>query len=232
MDLAYRDQFKTQMLVYPNRSLVYMPEEKLVFLQGYQNVRTSLFDDPMAPVGVRQYVSGDPFQHIHWKASARTQELQTKVFEPSASYGWLIVLNIAVRFSINAQLEEMIRQTAYLIDYALRKNIPFSLAVNVRTFDQTPFYYLKEGSGREHRQKALELLAMLSSSSLVLPSSHMLNYLASEPLPSAAIMIGEMNQEENSAARQFQLKGTAVFKVETILEKGVMKEWNEKQLAV
>src|SRR5690606_14650371 len=35
--------------------------------------------------GVRPYVAGDSPKRIHWRASARTGELQTRVFEPSAS---------------------------------------------------------------------------------------------------------------------------------------------------
>lgn len=35
--------------------------------------------------GVRPYVPGDSPRRIHWRASARTGELQTRIFEPSAS---------------------------------------------------------------------------------------------------------------------------------------------------
>ena len=44
--------------------------------------------------GVREYLPGDNFRHIHWKATARRQELQTKQFEPSASRPLAIFINI------------------------------------------------------------------------------------------------------------------------------------------
>lgn len=46
---------------------------------------TPLVEDPMRMSGVRPYVAGDSPKRIHWRASARTGELQTRVFEPSAN---------------------------------------------------------------------------------------------------------------------------------------------------
>jgi len=45
----------------------------------------SLIEDPMRMAGVRQYVPGDSPKRIHWRATARTGALQTRVYEPSAS---------------------------------------------------------------------------------------------------------------------------------------------------
>ncbi len=52
-------------------------------------------EDPLRLMGVREYAQGDNFRHIHWKATARRQTLQTKVFEPSANRPVLIFLNIS-----------------------------------------------------------------------------------------------------------------------------------------
>jgi uncharacterized protein (DUF58 family) len=40
-----------------------------------------LFDDPSRLMGVREYEPGDSPRRIHWKASARSQSLQVKLFE-------------------------------------------------------------------------------------------------------------------------------------------------------
>jgi uncharacterized protein (DUF58 family) len=45
----------------------------------------SVVEDPMRMAGVREYVPGDSPKRIHWRATARTGTLQTRVFEPSAS---------------------------------------------------------------------------------------------------------------------------------------------------
>lgn len=52
---------------------------------GDMKPATPLVEDPMRISGVRPYVPGDSPKRIHWRASARTGELQTRVFEPSAS---------------------------------------------------------------------------------------------------------------------------------------------------
>jgi uncharacterized protein (DUF58 family) len=52
-----------------------------------------LIDDPLQLRGARSYAPGDSFRHIHWKASARRRDLQTKVFEPSASRPLAIFLD-------------------------------------------------------------------------------------------------------------------------------------------
>lgn len=46
---------------------------------------TPLVEDPMRMSGVRPYVPGDSPKRIHWRATARTGEIQTRVFEPSAT---------------------------------------------------------------------------------------------------------------------------------------------------
>jgi uncharacterized protein (DUF58 family) len=53
-----------------------------------------VIEDPLRMMGVRGYAPGDNFRHIHWKATARRQELQTKLFEPSASRPIVLFLNV------------------------------------------------------------------------------------------------------------------------------------------
>jgi uncharacterized protein (DUF58 family) len=45
----------------------------------------SVVEDPMRMAGVREYVPGDSPKRIHWRATARTGVMQTRVYEPSAS---------------------------------------------------------------------------------------------------------------------------------------------------
>jgi len=84
-----------------------------------------LVEDPMRIAGVREYVPGDSPRRIHWRATARTGELQTRVSEPSAtpvaaifldtitfSHLWegqhsdLLELAVVVASSLSAQLLE------------------------------------------------------------------------------------------------------------------------------
>lgn len=84
----------TLLLVYPR--LYTLPELGLDARHpfGDYQSRNRLIDDPLRVSGVREYLPGDNFRHIHWKATARRQELQTKQFEPSASHPLAIFINI------------------------------------------------------------------------------------------------------------------------------------------
>ena len=42
-----------------------------------------LFEDPTRISGVRPYEMGDPLNRVHWRATARTGVLHSKVHEPS-----------------------------------------------------------------------------------------------------------------------------------------------------
>ena len=51
-----------------------------------------LYEDPTRIAGVRQYEPGDPLNRVHWKATARTGKLHSKIYEPSTVAGVTILL--------------------------------------------------------------------------------------------------------------------------------------------
>lgn len=56
--------------------------------------RRSLFEDPSRFRGLRQYRPGDGMRRIHWRATARSGELQVKIFEPSVLDGVLLAVEM------------------------------------------------------------------------------------------------------------------------------------------
>lgn len=84
----------------PHYVIVY---PKVVPLQGYDlasrrpigEVRMThrLYEDPTRIAGVRGYLAGDPLNRVHWRATARTGELHSKVYEPSTIAGATILLD-------------------------------------------------------------------------------------------------------------------------------------------
>ena len=72
-------------LVYPRmvpmNELIVPPRQPF----GDFKPRQSVVEDPMRMAGVREYVAGDSPKRIHWRATARTGVMQTRVYEPSAS---------------------------------------------------------------------------------------------------------------------------------------------------
>lgn len=60
---------------------------------GDISVTRSLFEDPSSIRGIREYRTGDALKSIHWKSSARTGELRTKIYDPIMEAGATIVLD-------------------------------------------------------------------------------------------------------------------------------------------
>lgn len=62
---------------------------------GDLKIRRSLFTDPIDTRGIRDYQPQDRFRDVHWKATARRGELQTKIYDPSTGMTLGIFLNVA-----------------------------------------------------------------------------------------------------------------------------------------
>lgn len=94
-----------------------------------------LFDDPLRTVGVRDHRPEDGFRRIHWKASARRQELQSRVYEPSLSHSLAILLNVATLAKhwqgyIPERLERVVSVAASIAAYAVDQRWPVGLLAN------------------------------------------------------------------------------------------------------
>ncbi|WP_088005847.1 DUF58 domain-containing protein [Indiicoccus explosivorum] len=175
--LKYGKPVRQELLVYP--TIYRLPAERAAskLKPGMMDVKDSLFDDLFQPVGTRDYTPADQFHHIHWKASARLDRLQTKVFSKTADESVLFVADVAAKYSTVAHLEERIEELASLIDRSAAEGLAFSVAVNVRSAGKTPYLYLPEGSGQKQRQRALELLAVVSKDDSVIPLRSVLAHL-------------------------------------------------------
>jgi len=81
------------LLVYP--TIVPLEGFELASRRPIGEVRIShrLYEDPTRIVGVRRYEAGDPLNRIHWRATARTGEFHSKIFEPSCIVGATILLD-------------------------------------------------------------------------------------------------------------------------------------------
>lgn len=77
--------------VLPLEALGFPPKEPL----GETRAEWRIFEDPSRAVGIRDLRPEDGFRRIHWKASARRQSLQVKVFEPATSHNLVVFLNVA-----------------------------------------------------------------------------------------------------------------------------------------
>ena len=78
-----------------------------LYPSGGVSFKEQLFHDHTRTMGVRDYCTSDEFRHIHWKASARRDRLQVKVFEPS-TIGQMVLFLPAEEFGNDEELETAI----------------------------------------------------------------------------------------------------------------------------
>ncbi len=88
------DQREERLIVYPQ--LYAVEELGLPTKNPFGNLRAygHLYEDPLRTVGIREWREQDTPRRIHWKATARQQQLLSRVYEPSEEQEILLLLNV------------------------------------------------------------------------------------------------------------------------------------------
>jgi uncharacterized protein (DUF58 family) len=102
---------------------------------GEVKARQRIFEDPSRAVGIRDYQAEDPLKRIHWKATARRQRLQVKVYEPTTAFQLVIFLNMVTlpkhwQGTIPELLERAVSVAASVASYATEKRFQVGLLAN------------------------------------------------------------------------------------------------------
>ncbi len=127
--------------------------------------RRRVIEDPMRFAQVREYVSGDNPRYIHWRASARTGALQTKVFEPSDTLALMLAVDVqtvADAYAVEPEyLELAATAAASLALEALEQHIMVGLCANSIGEEGEYWQLVKPGRHPSQAQVLLERLAAL-----------------------------------------------------------------------
>ena len=130
---------------------------------GDRRSRRRLFEDPHRPMGVREYHPEDSLRRVHWPATARTSQLQVKVFQPTSAHVMVLCLNVSTYHRYwegvyPALLEHLLSVTATLVSQGVQDGYRVGLISNgcLANSDQ-PF---RIPSGRSPRQLAYLLQAL------------------------------------------------------------------------
>lgn len=89
------EEADSEVIVLPRLFDLGRPSLRTARPSGENRGRQPLVEDPMRPAGVRDYRPGDTLRRIEWKATARRQTLQSRVYEPAESLELLIAVNIS-----------------------------------------------------------------------------------------------------------------------------------------
>ena len=138
---------------------------------GETTAERRVFEDPTRVIGVRDYSPRDSRRHIHWKATARRQGLQVKVFEPTTTLKVALCLAIDSFQHDGAQDEEYlelgISAAASIANHLVEQRNSVGLFVNSCLADSGQPTTIPTGNGTKQLVEILEALAKVTP----LPSS-------------------------------------------------------------
>ncbi len=130
---------------------------------GETKAERRIFEDPTRTIGVRDYNPHDSLKYVHWKASARHQNLQVKVFEPTTTMK--VALFLAVDSFKNNRptdydnFELGISTAASVANYVIQQHSSVGLFANTHLADFGQPARILPGDGIPHLINILEALA-------------------------------------------------------------------------
>ena len=134
---------------------------------GLTQTRRRLYMDPTRPIGVRDYRPGDDFRQIHWPATARVGDLQTRVFQPISGLDLVICMNVATfephwRGVRPGLLEALISTSATLAYQSFHNGYRVGLISNGGMAHAGRMFRVPPGRSPKHLPHLLEALASIT----------------------------------------------------------------------
>lgn len=133
---------------------------------GSIRARRTLVDDITRPMGSREYAVGDTLRYIHWKATAHTGRLQTKVFDASTTANFVLMMGVRtveppLQGSIPHLLELGVLTTTALTNYALEQG--YNVGVYVNQTGRLTSQLMKVPPARDDQQlmRVLDVMAQV-----------------------------------------------------------------------
>ncbi|MDD5287827.1 MAG: DUF58 domain-containing protein [Dehalococcoidales bacterium] len=198
------------LMVYPK----IVPLEKLVIPSkqplGSIRTRNHIFQDPILTSGVREYNFGDSLKRIHWKSTARSGQLQTKIFEPTTTIDMGIFLDVRTVKPpfwgvVSELLELAIVTSASVANYALAEGYRVGLYVNQNKPDSANLIRIPPSQHTEQLKHILEALAPIQPIEAIPMGRMVVNESRNLPWGSTLVVITAMPTEALLSAL-FQMK--------------------------
>jgi len=150
--------FGKTIVVFPRLVPIVMPELPFIEYFGIHPAK-GIIQDTAWYEGTREYSGNKPARHIHWKASARLNPLQEKIFQPTTHRKIYIILdgNDFSGAEDKTGFETALELSASLASCYAETGASVALATDrrVRNYPAS----LDLGRGPEHLGRVLELLA-------------------------------------------------------------------------
>lgn len=139
---------------------------------GESRSGSPIFEDQSRIIGVRDYRPGDALKRIDWKATARSQALRSRVYDPAATRTMLIALGVSTlehpwEGYDPLLLERAITVAASVARYSEEKRYAYGLAANCTFPNADRNIWVPPGRATDQLTRVLEALAMVSPFVLV-----------------------------------------------------------------
>jgi len=171
-----------------------------------------VFEDPLRIAGLREFRPGDPLRRIDWKATARANELRSRVYEPSATQQLYLLVNIDTmehswQGYLKDELEKIVSVAASVAAWAAGARYAVGLLANGAFPDADRPIRLPPSRSRDQITKILESLAVIQPLTMgdlagaiqreggKLPTGSTLVVIASLMPPSLAGVIARLRDE-------------------------------------
>jgi uncharacterized protein (DUF58 family) len=211
--------FVDPIIVYPRIFPIHQLAIPSLFPLGDIRSEKRIFQDPLRPIGLRDYQPCDNLRHIHWKASARSQKLQVKIFEPTTTLQASLFLAVDSFQSPGLFPEEnfewAISVTASMANHFIAQGIPTGLFVNTQMVDSGQAVKILPGGSRDQILLILAALAKVSPK----PNEVFEQFLQRERrnLSQGNTLIFVLNKISESLSWQIQELKEAGYKVNVFL---------------
>ncbi|MDO8567274.1 MAG: DUF58 domain-containing protein [Dehalococcoidales bacterium] len=154
-------------IVYPKLYPIARMEIPSLYPMGETQAERRIFEDPTRTIGVRDYSPADSLRHVHWKASARHQQLKVKIFEPTTTLTLAIFLAVdTFRDDAGAgrddDFELGVSAAASVANYVIQQRSPAGIFANTRLVDSSEPVRVLPGSGLRQLANILEALARVN----------------------------------------------------------------------
>ncbi|MEH6942627.1 DUF58 domain-containing protein [Bacillus sp. JJ722] len=140
------------LLVYPRYNQMTARQLEAMYEEGQQSAFVRKHNETALVSGVRDYAPGDKQSWIHWKASARRNEMMTKDFEERQSQDIVVILDQ----SPSSLFEDMVSFIATLTNTYLQNRIGIAFTSTAQMHQP-----IAVGRGEHQRQKVFYALAMI-----------------------------------------------------------------------
>lgn len=161
---------------------------------GDRKAPRRLFEDPTQTMGIRAYNPEDEFRRIHWPATARTGQLQVKVFQPVSARVMVICLNATTSKSnwwiTNPDIfERMVKTAATLCYQGIQTGYSVGLISNGSLSETDQTFRILPGRSQEHLATLLRALAGIPAFSACPFEKFLINTLTDLPLGATLLII-------------------------------------------